>query len=204
MPTDLAAVRRVVLLGAESTGTTTLGQDLADALGSPRTHEALRDVCERKAAQNGGSFFDVVWRSEDFDEVADRQDRLELDAVAGWDPDAARGRPLAQLAPVLVCDTDALATALWHRRYVGGTPRRFVERAAANPPMLYVLTSPDGVAFEQDGWRDGEHVRLDMHGWFRELLEAQQVPWIEVSGPPGERVQRVIDELASIAASQPA
>lgn len=197
-------VQRVVLLGAESTGTTTLTADLARVLGAPSTHEALRDVCERKAAEHEGAFFDVVWRSEDFDEVADRQDRLEADALAGWDPAASEGRPLSHLAPLLICDTDALATALWHRRYVGGTPQRFLDRAAADAPLLYVLTSPDGVDFEQDGWRDGEHVRLDMHHWFRELLHAQQVPWIEVAGGPEVRVARVLDEVQALAVAQPA
>jgi HTH-type transcriptional repressor of NAD biosynthesis genes len=192
---------RVVLLGAESTGTTTLAHDLAEALGAPCTYEALRDVCERKAAENDGSFFDVVWHTADFDEVADRQDVVEAQALAAWNPRDAEGRPLAHLAPVLVCDTDALATALWHRRYLGEAPERFFRRAAATPPLLYVLTSPDGVAFEQDGWRDGEHVRLEMHDWFREALDDQPVPWFEVDGARPSRVHRVLDELAAAAAA---
>jgi len=182
----------VVLLGAESTGTTTLTEQLADHLGAPHTYEFLRDVCDRKAAENGGSFFDVRWTTEDFDEVADGQDALEVAVLAAWDPTRAVGRPLQDLAPLLICDTDHLATAAWHHRYVGGFPSRFVARAATDPPLLYVLTSPDGVAFVQDGWRDGEHVRLDMHGWFRSLLDQQEAPWLEVVGSPGERLEQVL------------
>jgi HTH-type transcriptional repressor of NAD biosynthesis genes len=188
---------RLVLLGAESTGTTTLTDDLAALIGAPSTSEALRDVCERKAVENGGEFFGCSWRTEDFDEVADRQEDLERAAVAAWDPRAAVGRPLADLAPLLVCDTDALATALWHRRYLGDAPSRFFERAAADPPLLYVLTSPDGVSFVQDGWRDGEHVRAEMHGWFRDALASQDVPWIEVGGSPDQRIRRVLEHVTA-------
>ena len=187
-----STVRRVVLLGAESTGTTTLTGQLAEHLGAPWTYEFLRDVCERKAEENGGSFFDVRWRTEDFDLVADGQDALEAAALDAWDPSLAAGRPLQELAPLLVCDTDHLATAAWHHRYVGGFPPRLLERAAARPPLLYVLTSPEGVVFEQDGWRDGEHVRQDMHGWFRTLLDDQPVPWLEVVGSPAERLDQVL------------
>jgi nicotinamide riboside kinase len=203
MAVPVPEVRRVVLLGAESTGTTTLTQDVGRILGAPSTYEALRDVCERKAAENGGSFFDVVWLPEDFDETADRQDELERRAAAEWT--AGRGQPGApDLGPFVVCDTDALAVALWQRRYLGSTPAHLLERAAARPPLLYVLTSPEGVAFVQDGWRDGEHVRLEMHDWFREALDGQPVPWIEVSGSPEARVERVLDELTTLGAAQPA
>lgn len=191
-PTPTHGAPRVVLLGAESTGTTTLTGALARHLGVPHTYEYLRDVCARKAAENGGSFFDVVWTTEDFDEVADGQDALEDAVVAGHG-----GAPSC-----VVCDTDALATALWHRRYLGDAPDRFTRRAAAARPLLYVLTSPEGVAFEQDGWRDGEHVRTDMHGWFREALAAQPVPWIEVVGPPEERLGQVVEALAVRAAGR--
>lgn len=185
----------MVLLGAESTGTTTLTRQLAEHLGAPSTHELLRDVCERKAAQNGGSFFDVTWTSADFDEVAEGQPGLEAAALAAWDPSAAAGRPLQDLAPLLLCDTDHLATAVWHHRYVGGFPPHLLQRAAANPPLLYVLTSPKGVAFEQDGWRDGEHLRGEMHGWFQDLLRAQVAPWIEVVGSPAERLEQVVGAI---------
>ena len=203
MSTFHRAHRRVVLVGAESTGTTTLTRQLAEHLGAPCTHEVLRDVCERKAAENGGSFFDVVWTSADFDEVADGQAALEAAALDAWHPADAEGRPLQDLAPLLICDTDHLATAVWHHRYVGGFPRHLLERAAADPPLLYVLTSPEGVDFEQDGWRDGEHLRDDVHGWFQTLLREQDVPWIEVVGSPAERLDQVVSAIQAQAFAVP-
>jgi hypothetical protein len=54
-----------------------------------------------------------------------------------------------------------------------------------------VLTSPSGVLFEQDGLRDGEHVRHDMTQWFRDALADQPAPWIEVVGSPRQRIDAV-------------
>jgi nicotinamide riboside kinase len=100
---------------------------------------------------------------------------------------------------VLVCDTDALATTVWQERYLGATTPAVARAAAAMPPRsLYILTNEEGVPFEDDGLRDGEHLRGWMTGRFREVLAAQAVPWIEVAGSRPARLRRAlraVDEL---------
>ncbi len=96
--------------------------------------------------------------------------------------------------PVLVCDTDVLATTLWHERYVGPTPDHLLARAAAHRPVAYVLTG-DEIPFVQDGMRDGEHVRHGMQERFREVLAEQPVPWIEVRGSVQERLAATLEFL---------
>ncbi len=91
--------------------------------------------------------------------------------------------------PLLVCDTDVLATALWHERYTGEPAPRILDRAAAHRPLLYVLTG-DELPFVQDGMRDGEHIRAAMQDRFRQVLAARPVPWIEVRGSREERLDR--------------
>lgn len=163
---------RVVVLGAESTGTTTLAEALAARLGTVwvpeygRTHSTLRA---------GG--LATPWRTDEFDLIMDRQIARE--------EEAARLSP----QPVLVCDTDALATTLWHERYVGPTPEHLIERAARHRPLCYLLTG-DEIPFVQDGLRDGEHLRHDMQRRFREVLAGQDVPWTEVDGSVAERLTR--------------
>jgi hypothetical protein len=60
------------------------------------------------------------------------------------------------------------------------------------PPLLYVLTAPDGVPFVQDGLRDGEHIRGPMTGWFRSALARQPGPWIEAVSDRWARVDQVL------------
>lgn len=179
---------RVVVVGAESTGTTTLSRDLAAAL---RARSGLwsrtRWVAEygreysanllalARAKNSGARAEDIQWYSDDFTAVALEQCRQENQA-------ARRG------SPVLVCDTDALATCIWHERYMGETSQAVEKIAAAMPPRaLYLLTSDEGVPFEDDGLRDGEHLRGWMTERFRCLLAGQSVPWIELRGTPEAR-----------------
>lgn len=166
--------RRIVVLGAESTGTTTLSRDLAEALGCGWVPEFGR---QWSVERPGG--LDAPWHTAEFDLVAREQARTE--------DLAARHTPV----PWLVCDTDVLATAVWHERYVGGRSASVEALAAARRPSLYVLTSDD-IPFVQDGLRDGEHLRGWMTQRFREVLDAQAVPWVEVRGSREERVEQVL------------
>lgn len=162
---------RIVVLGAESTGSTTLAEALAAELGTLWVPEYGR---EHSIVREGGS--SAPWRSDEFDVIVDRQIAME---------DAALRRiPV----PVLVCDTDVLATALWHERYLGFPAPRVLERAADHAPDLYLLTG-DEIPFVQDGTRDGEHIRHAMQERFREALGAQTAPWIEVRGDVAARVE---------------
>lgn len=156
--------KRVVVLGAESTGTTTLAEELAAHFGVPCVPEYGREWTD---ARPGG--IESAWQSVEFDLVAAQQARLE--------DDAARRSP----RPLLLCDTDVLATAVWHERYVGSRSPTVEGLARTRVPALYLLTSPD-IPFVQDGMRDGEHLRSWMTDRFREVLGDQPAPWVEVSG----------------------
>ena len=121
--------RRVVIVGAESTGTTTLAADLAEQLGTVWVPEYGRQFTE----QHG---IDHNWRSSDFEEIA-RQQAADEDAAARVS------------GPILICDTDVLATTVWHERYMGSRSEVVEAMAAARRPDLYVLTADD-IPFVQD------------------------------------------------------
>jgi NadR type nicotinamide-nucleotide adenylyltransferase len=186
-------VRRVVIVGAESTGTTTLATALADRLAAPWVPEYGRTFTLERAAAEGGVEA-IEWRPEHFAHIA-REQVAHEDAAIRAVVDAPPVWP-NQDGPWVVCDTDALATSIWHERYLG-TPCA-AALALVRPPALYVLTSPDGVAFEQDGIRDGEHLRGWMTARFREVLASQAAPWILVTGAPAERCEAALAALRSL------
>lgn len=187
---------RVVMVGAESTGTTTLAKDVSTALKQRggvwartqwvpefgREHSANL-LALLRAKQAGARAQDIEWRTEDFTKVARQQ--------CQWEDQAAR-----EGGPVLVCDTDALATCIWHERYMGDVSQAVMSVAQTMPARaLYVLTSEHGVAFEDDGLRDGEHLRGWMNARFRALLSAQSVPWVEVVGSPEQRCAQALEAI---------
>ncbi|GAA2137324.1 nicotinamide-nucleotide adenylyltransferase [Kitasatospora kazusensis] len=198
--------RRVVVLGAESTGTTTLSRDLAEALrGRCGPHALTRWVPEygreltiaklavaRSVADPSApapTVFDLEWTDEDFELVCRRQS-------------ADEERAAREGGPVLVCDTDALATTVWQERYRGATTAPVHELAAALPPRaLYLLTSDRDVPFHDDGLRDGEHLRPWMTGRFREVLAAGRTPWLELTGDRAERLTRALAAVDALLAA---
>lgn len=188
--------RRVVVVGAESSGTTTMANALTMAFrqrggvwaATEWVPEYGRDLTETKLARlresdPAATVFDVTWTRADFVEVARTQNANE-------DTAARAG------SPVLICDTDAAATAIWEERYLGDTSVAVV--AEARRPDLYLLTDHAGVPFEDDGLRDGEHVREWMTERFRKSLAASGVPVVELAGPHTRRLATAVaavDEL---------
>jgi len=169
--------RRVVIIGAESSGTTTLTAELAAALGTEWVPEFGREWTARRP---GG--LTAPWHTAEFDLVAAQQARTE--------DEAARRVP----RPVLVCDTDVLATTVWHERYTGRLSPTVRAAAAARVPALYLLTGCE-IGFVDDGMRDGEHLREAMTTRFREVLTAQAAPWHEVNGPREQRLRTALSHV---------
>ncbi len=180
-------VRRVCLTGAESTGKTTLCRMLAERHRTTWVHEYGRDhtIDKIEAGTND------EWTTEDFVVIARRQQELEDAAAAradGW----------------LFCDTDALATALWHERYFFTRAPEVEAIAAQRTYDLFVLCDID-VPFEDDGVRFGEMDRPAMHARFVDELDARPEPWILASGTVGQRlatIEAAMAELVDVHASR--
>jgi HTH-type transcriptional repressor of NAD biosynthesis genes len=119
-------VQRVCVIGAESTGTSTLASSLAWHYGTECVAEYGRLFCEERVAASGP----LEWRTEDFETIAQCQQANE---------DAAARRS----GPLLICDTDALATAIWHERYLGCRSPAVDELAASRRHAMYILTGDD-------------------------------------------------------------
>ena len=168
---------RVVVVGAESTGTTTLARALGEAYDTVWVPEYGREYSEAKFADG----FDVEWRTDEFVSIARVQaEREDL---------AAR-----HANRILVCDTDPLATCVWHERYLGTSSAELERIAKARRVDLHILTG-DEIPFVQDGLRDGEHIRTRMQTRFREVLTERGGRWAEVRGSPDQRIAAARAEI---------
>lgn len=168
--------KRIGVLGAESTGTTTLAEDLARTLNTVWVPEFGREYSAQK--QDRG---ETEWMSDEFVEIAIEQTRRENAAAR----EANR---------ILICDTNAFATVLWHRRYMGRDEPRVRAIAAKGKCDLYLLTGVE-IPFVQDGLRDGEAIRHTMHEWFEMELKNQPVPWVLIRGSREERIDQAVDAI---------
>lgn len=188
---------RVVVLGAECTGTSTLAHDLAEHYRSRlgaftdtrlvvehgRLHTEEKLAAEHAMAKASGRTLPdldgLVWTVGDFVDVAHRQAVAEDEAAA-------------QGGPILVCDNDSWAATVWCERYLGRAHDEVSAAADGRDPDLYLLTDHVGVRFEQDGWRDGEHRREWMTARFVRLLRERGVPWALLTGSREHRLRRAV------------
>ncbi len=167
--------KRVVLVGAESTGKTTLASLLASEFETVWVPEFGRDYCETRSGP---------WKSREFETIAKGQQALEN----------AKARDANR---VLFCDTNGLATGVWHRRYMNRYSAKVEAIAAEDQVDLYLLTLPD-IPWVQDGTRDGEHIRKTMHEWFLSALGSSGRPYVKLSGPIEQRMsvaRQAVSEL---------
>ena len=129
-----AELRRVCVLGAESTGKTTLASALAGAYDTLWNPEYGRPYTELGASR------DAPWTSSEFVHIARIQCWYE-DFLAGY---AHR---------LLFCDTDAFTTAVFHEVYLG-VPARGFDELVARPYDLFLVCGLDVP------WRRRRHPRV--------------------------------------------
>jgi NadR type nicotinamide-nucleotide adenylyltransferase len=176
-------VRRIAVVGAESTGTTTMARSLAASLATAWVPEYGRDHAAAKVRSA------EPWTEEDFVTIARTQQ--------SWEDEAAERVVPGPRGPLLICDTDALATSIWHERYMGRRSAAVDALAASRRYTLYLLTVDD-IAFVQDGTRDGEHLRRWMTERFRVELRRRDEPVVELRGSHEERLARAVEAVASV------
>lgn len=194
-PVRAGLTTRVVVVGAESTGTTTVAEELTAhyaARGGSwantrcvaeygREHTRLKWDADPTVDIN-----DLSWTTDDFDEVAVEQTRREEYA-------ARTG------SPVLICDTDAFATSIWERRYLSPAHRTGQPWTQVPPRAVYLVTDHHDVPWHDDGLREGDlEIRAAMTQWFIEALTEAGHSWVLLTGAPEDRLEiaiRTIDPL---------
>lgn len=163
----MTEVKRVCILGAESTGKSTLAAALAERFGTLWNPEYGRPYTQI-GRQDG------AWSSWEFTHIA---------RIHCWYEDF-----LAALAQrVLFSDTDAFTTAVFHEVYLG-TPAVGFDELVGRRYDLFVVCGLD-VPWRHDGIREFEEQRRAMHERYLERAGESGSPWLLVEGPPERRLE---------------
>ena len=172
-----ALARRVVLVGAESTGKSTLAEALARRLRTVWVPEHGRWYWEGRR-----HLLDQSWSSEELRRIATGQLRLENDLARR----AVRG--------IVVSDTDALVTSVWHERYLGFGDSELERLAEERVPDLYLVCCPD-FPWIQDGTRESEELRADMHAATVARVETSGARFALLAGTRDERLAAAMNHV---------
>ena len=176
-------VKKVLLMGSESTGKSTLTINLANRFNTNYIDEAGRDISERSGT-------DLLMLSEDFTEILLQHKLNEIKAVENSNK-------------VLFIDTDALVTQFYMSFLddPGIEKNRALSDAidALNRYDLILFLEPD-VEFVQDGDRS-EVIRDDRKKYsdrIKELLRSHGKQFVSVSGSYQERYEIAVKAVESM------
>lgn len=172
----------IAVVGAESTGKTTLAATLAariaqdTGLACTAVDEHLRQWCEREQRTP---------RRDEQPAIAQAQQARMAQAAASHD--------------VVVADTTALMTAVYSRLIFGDDAldawAGHAHRASVQLTLLTALDLPwvpDGLQ------RDGPHVRGPVDTALRDLMTRHGIGWSLVSGHGDARLERALDAAAPL------
>ncbi|WP_036157124.1 MULTISPECIES: AAA family ATPase [Maribacter] len=173
-------VLKVVLFGPESTGKTTLSEQLARHYHTVWVPEYARDYLQDK------------WNNErktcephDLLPIAEGQMRLE-------------NKLSKKATDILICDTDLLETKVYSEAYYIGECDPVLEKyALENSYDLYLLTYID-IPWEADDLRDKPNEREQMFNYFKDTLEKYGKKFITLKGNKKQRLEKAINHIDTL------
>ena len=162
-------VQRIAILGAESSGKSTLAEALARRHGTLWVPEYLREFVDTHAR---------VPREEDQFGIACTQRERE---------DAAS----LKASRFLFCDTTPLMTALYSQEYWGRVDAGLARLDSRHDYALTLVTAPDA-PWEPDGLqRESEEVRQRVHRMLLATLAARGIDYVLLHGDLAQRLRQV-------------
>jgi NadR type nicotinamide-nucleotide adenylyltransferase len=167
-------VRRVCILGGESSGKSSLARALAEHFQTNYVAEYGRELWELRA---GALSF------EDMLHIAEQQ--------------LARERSAARNANMfLFCDTSPLTTLFYSRQLFKRVAAE-LEQLATTRYDLTVLCAPD-FPFVQDGTRQDAAFRELQHEFYLAQLSFSRNPWLLVVGTIEQRISQITNALENL------
>ena len=172
-------VIKIALYGPESTGKTTLAQQLAAAFNTVCIPEFARDYLQKK-----WDAIQQICQPEDLLPIAIGQIQLENEA-------------LAKANQYLFCDTNLLVTKVFSELYYGSCDPILATAAQNHNYDLVFLTDVD-FPWEKDDLRDKPENRQETLAIFEQELLKNNKPYIKLSGNKEERLEKAIQILKDL------
>ncbi len=168
----------VTIIGAESTGKTTLSRDVSAHCDSEWVPEFARPYLETTCEDVTNDAMNAIW-------VGQR---------------ALQHEALKSQRPLIIQDTDLFATVgYWQLPHVtarlGSCPQRLIDDAVRLSSDLYLITQ-SVIPFEQDPLRFGGDVRESADSYWKELCDTYHLPCAVIHS--STRADRLDDALTII------
>jgi NadR type nicotinamide-nucleotide adenylyltransferase len=170
---------KIVLYGPESTGKSTLAQQLAVHFKTVKVDEYARDYLQEKYVLTG--------------EICEYKDLLPI-AIGQR---LAENKAVTTAVEYLFCDTDVLETYMYANIYFNKAPLELKEAVIKSNYDLYLLLDVD-VAWVADDLRDRPDDRKELFYLFKKGLQDFKKKYIVINGVGNERFKNAIDAIKNL------
>lgn len=165
-------IRKIAVIGPESTGKSTLCEQLAAEFNTVWVPEYARDYL---------TTYGPSYAYEDLIRIAEGQRNLEKKLE-----NQARGG-------ILFIDTEMIVMKVWSEFVFGKCETPILQELAAQDYSGYLLTRPD-LPWAKDALREYPDLRSRelLYHTYRDHLVHQSKPWTEISGGYADRLRKAI------------
>lgn len=180
-------VKKVVAIGPESTGKSTLCRQLAEHFNTLSCPEYARTYLK----ENG-----VQYKYADLLKIAQGQVAIEDYCAEELNKKEAKNPQASAYHSLFFIDTNMYVMKVWYE-YVFGKCEYFVLGEIAKRKYdLYLLCNTDlpWMAEEMREYPD-EKPRVELYNMYKDVLINQNTPWIEISGNYEQRLRKAIDAV---------
>lgn len=164
---------KIAIVGPESSGKTTLAQDIATTLSYTVVPEYAREYFAHKKTLRYG-IHDII-------EIAKGQ--LAVENVTSLPA---------------VCDTTLLVCKIWAEVRFGHCPNWINDHYLPHSYTHHFLTSPDDIPWEPDPLRENPHNRDWLFTLYQKALESTQSSYTIIRGSREERLKKALEIIHRI------
>jgi NadR type nicotinamide-nucleotide adenylyltransferase len=180
-------LKKIVIIGPESTGKSTLCEQLAQHYNTLWCPEYAREYLLAHGTKY--SYDDLFFIAKG--QIASEEKCIQL-AISNWQ------LAIDQFYPVFI-DTNMYVIKVWCEFVFGKCHQYILDQIAARKYDLYLLCNID-LPWTYDELREYPDLerRQKLYGMYKDLMTNQPVPWVEISGNSEQRFDKAIKTVNSL------
>ena len=192
-------IKKIVAIGPESTGKSTLCKLLAKHFNATWCPEYAREYLHQNGVKYG--YNDLIKITQGQLMIEDYFTELTMNSEQLTEN---TGSPLtahntAQSSQLLFLDTNIYVMKVWYEYVFGKCEQLVLDEISKRKYDLYLLCNID-LPWAADEMREypDEQPRTELYNIYKDLLINQTTPWIEINGNYTERLQTAIEAVEEI------
>ncbi len=190
----METIKKIVIIGPESTGKSTLSSQLADHYHTVWVPEYAREYLEKNGTNY--TYDDLLTIAKGQIDLEEEGIRYQVSGI--WKEPASknighRTSDIIHLATPLFIDTDMYVMKVWCEYVFDKCHNWILNRIVERKYDGYLLCNTDlpWVADNLREYPDAE-TRNKLYHFYKDILVNQNVPWIDISGNYKERLEKAI------------